>query len=406
MKSKWIGLSALLIVLAAPFLAWRKSSGGEQAVQAAPAFRREIKASILASGNLVYEEQAQLSPEAIGRVTSVFVKEGDQVARDQALLTIDDRIYRTDMAQREAAVRLQRVGIEQRALAVNDFARKYGRAEELFKREFVSAATIEDARYRLDNARTELRTGREQLQQSLAALTQARDQLSRTVIRAPIAGTVTALNIKAGETAVPSTIGIAGSSLMVIADTKTLIAEVNVDEADIARVRIGQDVSIFASAYPDAPFAGSVRSLSLSPRRPDSPAAGGAAPRTYSVKVSVRAPSSLVLRPGMTCRAEIFTKTPGRALSVPIQAVMTDGGEDASDQTRRNDDTDKDRDSYVFVVADGVARRRAVITGIADDEYQEILKGLRVHDKVISGPYKVLRHLTDGDEITTLDSAR
>ena len=398
MKRRWWGLVALLIVLAAPFLAQLRSGPSGEEVEVARVAGRVIQRSTLASGTLIYDRQAQLSPEVIGRVTSVQVKEGDRVAVGQVILTIDDQSYRAEVEQREAVVRLQHTDIDQSELAVADRRRKFARAEELIGRGFVSKANFEDLRFALQSAEVGLRMSLENLRSAEAALRQARDQLSKTVIRAPIAGTVIQVSIKTGETAVPSTIGIAGSSLVTVANTGTLIAELNVDEADIAQVEVGQKVSIHASAYPDQALIGTVQSLPLSARNADGTAGmgGGSSARTYSVKVQVSETGSVMLRPGMTCRAEIFSRSGRRMLSVPIQAVVAANRDDPGAASK--DDGGED-ESYVFVVVDSTARRRIVRTGEADDSFQAMQSGLKPGEMVVSGPYRVLRNLQDGDQV-------
>lgn len=397
MNRKYLGLAALVAVLLTPLLVrFTTAAGSNPTVSVTEVMPRAIRSSILASGNIVYEDQAQLSPEIIGRVTSVLVREGDQVASGQVVLTIDDAAYRAEVAQRESVVRMQRLAIARRQLDTQDLFSKARRAEQLTERGFVTKVELESKRYEYESSLVGLRSDRESLRQAEAALSQARIQLGKTVIRAPVGGTVVAISIKAGETAVPSTTGIAGSSLMTIARTDSLIAELKVDEADIAQVRVGQTVSIEAASFPERTISGRVESLALSPRQ-NAPAAGAgsdSASRSYLVKTSISLANNLPLRSGMTCRAEIFHGENSRVPSIPIQAIRPlPEGESASaapDATK----------GLVFVFERGVAKRRVVVLGRADDEYQQVVGGLKRGDRIITGPARILRNIADDDKVT------
>lgn len=363
---------------------------------------RDIKSSILASGHLLYEEQVVLSPEVIGKVSTIFVKEGQQVTKGAVLLHLDDEAYRAEVAQQQAAVRQQRIAIEQQQLNVQNQENQYQRKLELHRVKMIADAQIDDARYALELAKIALRNGRSQLEQVEAVLQQANERLSKTTIRAPISGTITALDIKVGETAVASQISIAGSTLMTIANTSTMVTEVNVDEADIARVAIGQEVAIHTAAYPDISLKGKVLTISLSPKRDPAVAAPGASrARTFDVKVQLADAGTLALRPGMSCRAEIFVASTGKALALPLQAVLSNDDEsDARQQTGEHATAPPKTQNYVFVAKDGKAHKRLVTVGASDDSNQEILSGLADGETVITGPYKTLRQLQSGDQVS------
>jgi HlyD family secretion protein len=159
-------------------------------------------------------------------------------------------------------------------------------------------------------------------------LQQANERLSETTIRAPISGTITALDIKLGETAIASQISIAGTTLMTIANTSTMVTEVNVDEADIARVAVGQEVAIHSAAYHDLALKGRVLSIPLSPRQaPAGPTSGASMARSFDVRGQLADAGHLAPRPGMSCRAEIFVASTGESLALPLQAVLSNNDE-------------------------------------------------------------------------------
>ena len=364
---------------------------------------REIRSSILASGHLLYEEQVLLSPEVIGKVSTIFVKEGQQVKKGDLLLHLDDQSYRAEVAQQEAAVRQQRIAIEQQQLNVQNLENQYQRKLELHKMKMIADLQIDDARYAVEAAKIELRNFRSRLEQVEAILKQFNEKLAKTTIRAPISGTITALDIKVGETAVASQVSIAGSSLMTIANTSTMMTEVNVDEADIGKVVVGQEVAIHTAAYPDIAIKGEVTTIPLSPKQAAPGQNGTSQARNYNIKVKLADTKQLTLRPGMTCRAEIFTASSGKSLALPLQAVLSNNDENVELAPKKGDKKSKievKTENYVFLNKDGKAEKRIVTVGVSDDSQQEILSGVAPGDAVITGPYKVLRHLKQGDRVS------
>ena len=403
MKKQHILGIALVAIFCVPVAMKLTRAQPARAVDIEKIAYRDIKSSVLASGHLLYEEQVMLSPEVIGKVSTIFVKEGQQVSKGDLLLHLDDQSYRAEVAQQEAAVKQQRINIEQQQLNLANQENQLKRKVELHRVKMISDAVIDDGRFAVDAARIELRNSRSRLEQANAILNQSKERLAKTTIRAPIGGTITALAIKVGETAVASQVAIAGSSLMTIANTTTMMTEVNVDEADIARIVLGQEVAIHTAAYPDTPLKGEVTMIPLSPKQtPGSPQAGASLARSYNVKVKLSDSKGMTLRPGMTCRAEIFTASSGKSLSLPLQAVLSNNDEN-TDVAKKKGSDDKlqvKTEHWVFVNNGGKAEKRVVTVGVSDDSQQQILSGVKAGEGVITGPYKILRHLKPGDAVS------
>ncbi|HEY1042267.1 MAG TPA: efflux RND transporter periplasmic adaptor subunit [Telluria sp.] len=399
-----LGVAALLSI---PLIA--KMSRGEPArtVETEAVAFREVRSSILASGHLAYEEQVLLSPEVIGKVSSIHVKEGQRVKAGDMLLVLDDQTYRAQVAQQQAAVHQQRINIEQQQLNLRNQESQYKRKLELHKMKMLADSAIDDARYALDSARMELRNSSARLQQAEAVLKLQNEQLAKTTVRAPISGTITSMDIKVGETAVASQVSIAGSSLMTIANTDSMITEVNVDETDIAKIAVGQEVAIHTAAFPDTALKGQVQEIPLSPKAAPQGNATAALSRTYSIKVRLVDTKGLALRPGLTCRAEIYTAGSGKSLAVPLQAVMSNNDDYAelSSSKKGSKKTVIKTEYHVFVNKAGKAEKRVVTIGISDDSQQEVLSGVKAGESVITGPYKTLRFLKDGDQVTAATAA-
>lgn len=372
-----------------------KFAGTESAqeVEVAKVEKRLIQPVILATGHLVFRQEVQLSAEVIGKVAEVLVKEGDTVAKGQVLMRLDPTVYEAEVAQQEANRRNAAIAIERAQIEVANQQRSLERTARLYKEKFVNIAAHDEAVHQGQLARVELRASRERLGQANAQLAQSRERLAKTSVRAPIAGTVTALPIKVGETAVASATGIAGSSLMTIADVGSIVAEVNVDEADVARVAVGQSAKVFPAAFPDTPVRGTVESVAMVPK----PAPPGAQQgRNYVVKLRLE-DAGVPLRSGMTSRVEIATAGSAPRPAIPLQAVLN---EERDEPGAKDGDKDKKRHiSYVYVASGKQARKREVVLGLSDDASQEVTKGLAVGELVIVGPARVLHKLRDGQTI-------
>jgi HlyD family secretion protein len=170
---------------------------------------------------------------------------------------------------------------------------------------------------------------------------------------------------------------------MVLADPKVLLAELRVDEADIARIRLDQAVQVFAAAHPNTPLTGKVVQIGTSAR-----AQGVSQSLSFKVQVQIDA-TELVLHPGMSCRAEIETAQGEPGLNVPVAAVRKDGEQ-----------------HYVWRVgAEDSAQRVAVEVGMANDFSQEVRGELKEGDRVVTGPGRVLAGLTDGQRLRIREAA-
>jgi HlyD family secretion protein len=386
-KRLLIILGVIAAIVAIPLLQARFGGGSVLEVQVEKLDPRTIESSVLASGRLVHEEEVKLTTEEIGKVTAIFVKEGDHVTKDQLVLQIDDQRHRAAVEQQEALVRMQEIAIQRQQLQVDNLRTQWERTRQVYERNLIDEDTFVNATNALEVAQVDLRSSRESLSQARAQLEQAQDRLAKTSAYSPIDGTVTSLDIKVGETAISSSTNIPGSSLMTIANPQSIHTEVNVDEADIASVEVGQRAQVFAIAYPDDPVDGIVDSIAISAK-----VAEGQQGLSFAVKIRLLE-HGVSLRPGMSCRAEIFTATRAAVLAAPIQAVIVE--EDFElDETKR----------YAFVDRGGTAERVVVEVGLSDDTYQEITSGLKVGDTVITGPDRVLRALEDGDRVRAVEN--
>jgi HlyD family secretion protein len=378
---RMLAAGLLVAVIAIPLLIRATRGEARKDVDLAVVAAQDVRPTILASGVLAYLEEVNLTSELVAKVREIAVAEGDTVHKGQHLLTLDPESYRNAIEREEAGRRQGVIGIERQRLALALAEKRLARGDQLFAQKMIGQSEHDDLRNARDLARVELRSTEEELRRADAVLGEAREQLRKTDIRAPIDGTVVELPIKVGETAIPSTNALAGAILMKIADTSAIQAELKVDEADIARIAIGQDVNVYATAFPDTALKGKVERIALAPTLENQA-------RAYQVVALIEPPKGLALRSGMSARADIFLGAGGKRLAVPVEAVVTDEDEDNKTVHR------------VWVVDhDDTAHRVDVQVGLSDDRWEEITHGLKAGDRVITGPARALRGLAEGDRV-------
>ncbi|MBT8046843.1 MAG: efflux RND transporter periplasmic adaptor subunit [Xanthomonadales bacterium] len=378
-------LAALLVGI--PVLT--KVTGGSDAkeVELSEVESKLIKSSILASGTLAFREQVQLRSEVIGQVIELHVEEADTVEKGQLVITLDPKTYQAQVDQAQARVRIQEIAIDRQRLLIQNTEERFERQKALFSSNLVDENSFDLLENELSLARVDLLSLQESLSQARAALDQARELLAKTQIRSPIDGIVIQIDVKVGETVIAGTTNIPGSTMMVIADPSETLTEVQVDEADIAQVRENQRADIYAAAWPDSALSGTVQSIASVARRQQ-----GQQSLSFLVKILLDEQDRMQIRPGMSVRADIYTETSEETLAIPVQAVLYD--EELDSETNNQEDQ-----PYVYVIEDGKAVRKDVKIGISSDSDQEILEGLSEGDRVISGPFRTLRHLNEDDEV-------
>ena len=347
--------------------------------------QRIISPSILASGFLAHEEEVMLSSEVIGKVAGLMIEEGDAVKIGDLVLQVDDKNFLAGLEQSEAVVRMNTIDIERQEVRIKNLERQFERSKSLYERSLIGEQEYESLLNQLDLAKIDFLSSKEGLVQAEAQLDQVLDNLSKTQIISPIDGVVTSLDIKVGETAIASSTNIPGSSLMTIANPASIYTEVLVDEADIANIEIGQRAEIVAIAYPDEPMQGIVRFIANTAK-----IAQGRTGLSFVVKIDIADRGNVTLRPGMSCRAEIFTQQERNVAAIPIEAVIFE-----------EDRAELRSEYYMFVNDGGVARKTKIEVGLSDDEYQELISVVDDDIEIIVGPNKELRNLIDGDLLNT-----
>lgn len=379
-NKKWLAAALVVAVVAVPLIVKKARGTAATEVELAVVAAQQVQPSILASGVLAFRNEVNLTAEVTAKVRTILIKEGDTVTQGQTLLLLDPEIYNNAIEREQASLRQSRIGIERQRDLVGLRQKTYERSRALAEQRLIDRARLDEDRNQLDLARADLRTSEESLLRAESVLNDAREQRAKTEIRSPITGRVVSLPIKVGETAVPSTSAFAGAQLMKIADTSEIIAELKVDEADIAKIDVGQRAEVFAAAYPDTALKSTVEQIALAPTIEGQG-------RAYKVTVRLVAPADLKLRSGMSVRSNIFLGDGQRKPAVPVEAVVIESeGKDAAKR-------------YVWLSRDGKATRVEVETGVSDDRWETVLKGVAAGDTVIVGPTKSLRLLREGEPV-------
>jgi HlyD family secretion protein len=405
-KTKWgIGVIALVVVLAVVVMAATRGDEGVE-VRIEEVARRDLVASVTASGQVEPRTKVDLTADISGRIVRLAVKEGQMVSRGQFLLEIDPVQYQAGVQRAEAGLAAARASEAQARANLAQARSNLARSEEIRKANptLVSAEQLEQLKTALEVNEALYQSARHNVEQASASLRDARSSLSKTVIIAPMAGRVTRLNVELGETAVPGTFNMDAATLLTIADMSVLETKIKVDETDVARISLGDSAMVEIDAFPDTSFVGRVVEISNSSIKltAQGPQAQDQAV-DYEVTVQLVNPPSET-RPDFSATAKIVTDTRKNVLSVPIIALTV-----REHETSRSSDTAAialgrqpvrqvgQRDvEGVFVVRDNKAWFRAVRIGIAGEEYFEVIDGLQAGERIVAGSYQAIRELRDG----------
>lgn len=386
---------------------------------------RTIVQVVSATGKVQPETEVKISPEVAGEIIELPVTDGARIKRGDSLVRIKPDSYKAVLEQQEAAISSAKATNLQQKASMTKADQDLKRAEDLFNKKMISAAEFNTAQAANDVAKNTYESSLHQIEQAQASSSQARDALSKTSIFSPIDGTVTVLNSKLGERVV-ATNQFAGTEVMRVADLRKMQAVVDVNENDVVNVKLGDEAHVTIDAYGERKFNGTVAQIANTGK---TTGAGTQEEVTnFEVKINLET-EKVLLRPGLSCTAEIETNIANDVVAVPLQSVTIRTGEsnlspeeiekrkqtraaqDKGDnnaevvntqQEKRTQREDREKISkVVFKKNGGTARQIKVTTGIADDTYIEIKNGVTPGDEIVSGSYSAIsRKLKDGAKVT------
>ncbi|MBD2721273.1 MULTISPECIES: efflux RND transporter periplasmic adaptor subunit [Hymenobacter] len=402
-----------------------KPSGVE--VLVAKAGPTTIVEKVSASGKVQPETEVKISPDVSGEIIELYVQEGDSVRKGQLLLRIRPDNYQAQVNMQSAQVGTQRANVGQAQARLQQLLASakqteltYRRNASLYKQKVISQADYEASQAAYNASQEEINSARQQIRASQstvsaasASLEEARKNLNKTTIYAPVSGTVSKLNVKKGERVVGTT-QMAGTEIMRIANLNNMEVRVNVNENDVNNVNLGDSVEVEVDAYSnqDEKFRGLVTNIANTAKD----ALTAEAVTEFEVRIrllpesykhllrTVRGQTIVPFRPGMTASVDIITDRKSNVLSVPLAAVTTRSDSSALKKNEKNAERVRgavvaadekggpkpEIQEVVFVVRDGKAVMTPVKTGISDFQNIEILRGVKAGDQVVSGPFRAV----------------
>ncbi|MBN1349649.1 efflux RND transporter periplasmic adaptor subunit [candidate division KSB1 bacterium] len=414
-KKKWIiGVGVVILVLAivAVVISIKKNGDGAIPVETAKVEPQKIVETVTATGRIQPKTQVKISADVPAKITLLNVKEGDWVNKGDLLVQLDRE--RIQAAMESAQANLS--SVESNAMLANENMRKaekdYLRTRELFEKSLESQAALDQNYATAQVEKARYKSALDQVEQAKAVLKQARDDLSKTTIYAPMSGTISELNKEVGEIALGSQFQ--EDVIMIVSNLAGMEALVNVDENDVVSVAVGDSATIEVDALPDKTFKGVVSEIASSATITGS---GTADQKTeFEVKISVLEPGK-DLRPGMTASSDVVTEIRENALGVPIQSVTArtpeqlkpeapkpGNGTALADTASKEDKFVPDKDGFVqvvFLVTDDVVKAKQVKTGIQSETHIEIVEGLSEGDEIVTGSYRAISQtLKNNSQVT------
>jgi HlyD family secretion protein len=392
-----------VVGIAGTMLRGRGDKGVE--VRLEEAARRNLVATVTASGKIKPKTAVDVSADITGRIIDLPVKEGQWVRKGDLLLRIDPSTFEANVARAEAALASAQAAAIQAQANRDQAERALRRAKELRAQNpnLISDQDLEQADTQFRVAAAIALSGQRQVDQARATLQEARDNLAKTVLRSPMDGQVTRVAVEEGEVAVPGTFSRETGLLMTVSDLSVIQVNVQVDETDVVRLHLGDSADVSIDAYPDTSFTGRVTKISQSSVRL---AAATTSDRAvdYDVEVTLDNPPPDV-RPDLSATAKMVTATRDSALSIPIIALTVREHTPMSTETAPRDTTRGAKETEgVFVVQNGIAQFRPVKVGIAGEEHFEVLDGLSAGDTIVAGPYQAIRDLKDSVRVRAMKS--
>ncbi|MFT4983035.1 MAG: HlyD family secretion protein [Flavobacterium sp.] len=403
---------ALLIILSKTGVIGNKDEGKE--VETAVVNAITIVETVSATGKIQPEIEVKISSEVSGEIILLPVVEGQVVKKGDLLVKINPDLYTSSLNRTIAGLSGSKAGLAQAEAQFREAKASYERNKILFQKGIISKSDWDKSIASFEVAKASKESAYFSVKSASASVNEARDNLGRTVIYAPADGTISVLNVELGER-VLGTQQMTGTEILRVANLNNMEVEVDVNENDIVKIKVGDAAKVEVDAYLKKQFKGIVTSISNSA----SSSLTADQVTNFKVKVRILKESYLDLlkgkpaayspfRPGMTATVDIITKTKNSILAVPISAVVVKSDTSAvsdvkvlepSDDKNQAPKSDK-KFECVFVKVGDKAKIRVIKTGIQDDTNIEVKTGLKKGDVVITGPYTtVSKELNSNDMV-------
>ncbi len=416
-RTRIIGLVVGVLVIAGVVVgSVVRDSRSKVQVQTQKVGKKDLTSTVEASGEVKPKRYVNVSANVSGRITRLYVKEGDVVRKGQLLAQIDSTRFEAENRQSEAALASSRADLD-RALADLEATKlAHERTKRMYADELVADQAMEQADAELKVKQALVESQRKRINQLEAVLESTRDTLEKATVPAPMDGVITSLPKEEGEVVIGAQ-SFQPTIIMTVADLSVMEVEILVDETDIRNVTMGQEAEVRVDALEGVKITGEVTEIGSSaiPRgalgTTTTSSNTGNQAKDFKVTVTLADPPAN-LRPGLNATADIVTARKQSVMAVPIQSVVVrelnkegkvvDPGAVQASEGDPNQETGKrkgDEKEGVFVIAKGQALFRPVKTGILGETEIEILDGLKEGDEIVTGSYKTLRNLRDQAKI-------
>ncbi len=405
-----VGIALILIVLlvVGKKAGWFGKSGNYKEVEITEVEKTNIIETVSATGKIQPEVEVKLSSEVSGEIIELPVVEGQQVEKGDLLVRVNPEIYQSNLERSQAGLQNVRANLAQTEASLKEAKANFERNKTLFDKGIISKAEWDRIVSAYEVAQANRQSAYYNVQSAAASVNEARENLGRTTIYAPMSGTVSSLDAELGERVV-GTQQMAGTEIMRVANLSNMEVEVDVNENDIVKVSYGDSAIVEVDAYLREEFKGLVTEISNSANS----ALTADQVTNFKVKVKILKDSYSHLlegkpenyspfRPGMTATVDIITNRKDDIIAVPISAIVVKSDTSSTATGRKvGEKTLEDKKfETVFVKKGEEAKLRVIKTGVQDDSKIEITSGLEVGEEVITGPYNtVTKSLKSGDKV-------
>jgi HlyD family secretion protein len=395
-----VGLVVAVVVVGALAAFIRGRDKDLPRVTTAKVEKIDLVSKVTANGKIQARNKVDMSALVMGQIVNLAVREGDHVKKGQLLLQID-RVQLAAQAQgREASLSAMHHDLDAARANAEQAKSDFERAKQNFQAKILAEADYQKAKSNLDSAEATLAATEQRMNSTSADLVASRDSLSKTTVTSPLDGIVTSLPIKEGEVTVVGTMNNAGTQLMTVSDMGQVEAVMMVDETSVPQVKLGQKATLKIDAYPNHKFEGTVTEVGSSPIPKNDPdllaLVANSEAINFKVKIRLDQPPDTI-RPGFSVTADIVTGRIQGATAIPIQALVVRDvpTKDKKPAAGARPETEEG----VYVVKDGKLEFDKVDTGIAGELMIEIKKGPAAGQEIVTGPFKVLRQVKEGDKV-------
>lgn len=426
-KKKLIIAIVLIALVGFGYSYYKKDQKKNNAIEVeiSPLKKGEIIQKVSATGKIQPEIEVKISSEVSGEIIDLPIKEGEVVTKGQLLVRINPDLYQSSVDRTIASLATSKAGLNQAEAQLKEAKLSYDRNKILLEKGVISKAEWDKIVSSYEVAVASKNSSKFNVEAAQASVTEARDNMNRTTIYSPVAGTISRLDVELGER-VLGTQQMTGTELMRVANLNNMEVEVDVNENDIVKIAVGNEAVIEVDAYMKKEFKGIVTSISNSSTNTTT-----SADQVTNFKVKVRIlkesyqdllegkPASYSpFRPGMTATVDIISKKLTDVTLVPISAIVMKSKTEAVIKTTVDENVEADKIKIdeketvsieesekkyeaVFVKNGDIAEIRFVKTGIQDNSNIQILEGLKPGDQIITGPYSIVsKTLKPGDKIS------